>query len=169
MSGVSLGGLLAAAVVSAAVALGVEWLAKPRLEVRKERILRLWQAKDEVWRTLDRILFAAAIMKNTQSQPEDVKAADAEILRATADLEEKFREVMLFTSGRNIDLVSSLVGLIRGAWQSDRTCRQKSELLFACIPVVMDVLDGRAEKPLYWARWRYRARCAREARAFFHS
>ena len=37
MSGVSLGGLLAAAVVS--VALGVEWLAKPRLEVRKERIL----------------------------------------------------------------------------------------------------------------------------------
>jgi hypothetical protein len=40
MSGISLGGLLAAALVSATVALGVEWLAKPRLEARKERILR---------------------------------------------------------------------------------------------------------------------------------
>jgi len=42
--------------VSVLVALGVEWLAKPRLEVRKKRILRRWRAKDEVWRTLDRIL-----------------------------------------------------------------------------------------------------------------
>ena len=169
MRGVSLGGLLAAAVVSAAVALGVEWLAKPRLEVRKERILRRWHAKDEVWRTLDRILFAAAIMKNTRAQPEDVQAADAEILPAMADLEETFREVMLFTSGSNIDLVSSLVGMIRGVWQSDRTCRQKGELLFACIPVVMDVLGGPAQKPLYWLRWRHRARRTREARAFFDS
>ncbi len=39
MPGVNLGSLLAAAIVSAAVALGVEWLAKPRLEARKERIL----------------------------------------------------------------------------------------------------------------------------------
>jgi hypothetical protein len=32
MSGISLGSLLTAALVSAIVALGVEWLAKPRLE-----------------------------------------------------------------------------------------------------------------------------------------
>ncbi len=37
MSDAGLSGLLAAAVVSAAAAFGVEWLAKPRLEVRKER------------------------------------------------------------------------------------------------------------------------------------
>lgn len=169
MSGVSLGGLLAAAVVSAAVALGVEWLAKPRLEVRKERILRRWQAKDEVWRTLDRILFAAAIMKNTRSEPEDVQAADTEVLPATAHLEEVFREVMLFTRGRGLDLVASLVGMVRGAWQSDRTCREKGELLSTWIPVVMDVLGGPAQKPLYWLRWRYRARRAHQARAFFDS
>jgi hypothetical protein len=40
--------------VSALVAFTVEWLVKPRLEMRKERILRRWRAKDEVWRTLDR-------------------------------------------------------------------------------------------------------------------
>ncbi len=87
--------------MSAAVALGVEWLAKPRLEVRKERILRRWRVKDEVWRALDRILFAVAVMKNTRSQPEDVQAADAGILPAAADLEEAFREVMSFTSERS--------------------------------------------------------------------
>lgn len=163
MSGVSLSGLLAAALVSALVALGVEWLAKPRLEMRKERILRRWRARDEVWRTLDRILWAAAIMKNPGSQPEDVRAADAGIL--TADLEETFREAILFASRRNIDLVSSLVGMIRGAWKSDRTYRQKGELLFTCIPVVMDVLGGPAQKPWYRARWRYRAQRAREAQA----
>jgi len=168
-SGVSLGSLLAAAVVSAAVALGVEWLAKPRLEARKKRILRRWRAKDEVWRTLGPILFAAAIMKNIRSQPGDVQAADAGVLPATADLEEAFREVVLFSSKRNIDLLASYVGMVRGAWQSDRTYRQKGELLFTCTPMVMDVLGVPAQKPLYRARWRYRARRARQARAFFDS
>jgi len=122
-----------------------------------------------VWRTFDRILFAAAIMKNTRSQPEEVQAADAEVLPATAHLEDVFREVMLFTRGRDIDLVAGFVGMARGAWQSDRTCREKGELLFACIPVVMDVLGGPAKKPLYRLRWRYRARRVHEARAFFDS
>ena len=63
MPGIGLSSLLAAALVSALVTLGVEWLAKPRLEMRKERILRRWRAKDEVWRTLDRILYFAAIIR----------------------------------------------------------------------------------------------------------
>ncbi len=166
MSGVSLGGLLTAALVSATVALGVEWLAKPRLEMRKERILRRWRARDDVWRALDHILLAASTMKNTRSQPEDVQAADAGIIPATQELEEAFREVMLFTSGRDIDLIASYVGMVRGAMKSDRTCCQKGELLFACTPMIMDVLVGPAQKPLYRVRWRYRARRAQEAQAF---
>jgi hypothetical protein len=42
-----------------------------------------------------------------------------------ADPEETFREVMPLTSERDIDLVAWLVGMIRGAWESDRTCHQK--------------------------------------------
>ncbi len=68
MPGVNLGSLLAAAIVSAAVALGVEWLAKPRLEARKERILGRYRARDEVWRALDSILLAAATMKSAQTR-----------------------------------------------------------------------------------------------------
>jgi hypothetical protein len=165
MPGASLGGLLAAAAVSAAVAFGVEWLAKPRLEVRKERILRRWRARDEAWRTLNRILYLAAVMKSPQSQPGDVQAAEAAVLPAVAGLEEAFREVMPLTRERDIDLVAGLVGMIRGAWESDRTGRQKGELLFTCIPAILDVLGGPVQRPLYWARWRYRKRRAEQAEA----
>jgi hypothetical protein len=133
--------------------------------VRRERILRRWRAKDEVWRTLDRILYLAAVMKNPQSRPGDAQAAAAAVLPAVADLEETFREVMPLTSERDIDLVAWLVGMIRGAWESDRTCHQKGELLFAHIAVVLDVLGGPVQKPLYWARWRYRKRRAEQAEA----
>jgi hypothetical protein len=55
-----------------------------------------------VWRTLNRILYLAAVMKNTRSQPGDIHAADAEVLPAVAGREQAFREVMLSTSGRSI-------------------------------------------------------------------
>lgn len=55
--------LLAAAPVSIVGAFGVEWLAKLRLEARKERILRRYHARDEARRVLDSILFAGAALK----------------------------------------------------------------------------------------------------------
>lgn len=66
--------LFAAALVSAVVALGVEWVAKPGLEARKERILRRYQARDEVWRVLNSILYAAATMKSAKTLPPDIEA-----------------------------------------------------------------------------------------------
>jgi hypothetical protein len=107
MSGVSLGGLLAAALVSATVALGVEWLAKPRLEARKERILRHYQARDDVWRALDDILFAAACMKSIQARSHDVQAAAERIVPAARSLEEAFRGVMPSTAAGHIGLLAS--------------------------------------------------------------
>jgi hypothetical protein len=157
--------LLAAALVSAAVALGVEWLAKPRLEARKEMILGRYRARAGVWRALDRILFAAAVMKSPRAQPEDARAAAAEVIPALQALEEAFREVMPFTRERNRDLVASWVGMARGTMASDRTWREKGELLATYTPMVMDVLGGPGQGFLYWAKWRYRARRAREAQA----
>jgi hypothetical protein len=165
MSGVSLGGLLFAALVSATVALGVEWLAKPRLEARKERILRRYRAKDDVWGALDDILLAAAWMKNTQAQADDIQAAAGRIVPAAQALEEAFREVMPFTGADNIGLMASYVGMVRGTMKSDRTWHQKGTLLFDYTPMIMDVLGGPGQGRLYWARRRYRARRAQEAQA----
>jgi hypothetical protein len=164
--GVSLGSLLAAALVSAAVALGVEWLAKPRLEARKERILRRYQARDDVWRALDDILFAAAYMKNIQARPDDVQAAAERIVPAVRSLEEAFREVMPFTAAGHIALLASYVGMVRATMMSDRTSHEKGRLLFDCTPMIMDVLGGPGQGRLYWARRRYRVRRAGEARVF---
>lgn len=165
MSGVSLGGLLAAALVSALVALAVEWVAKPRLGARKEMILGRYRARADVWRALNRLLFAGKVMQSPRSQPEEAQAAANEVISALQALEEAFREVMPFTRGRNIDLVALYVGMVRGTMQSDRAWSQKGELLATCTPVVMDVLGGPGQGMLYWARWRYRARRAREAEA----
>jgi hypothetical protein len=161
--------LLAAALVSAVVALGVEWLAKPGLEVRKERILRRSRARDEVWRALSSILYAAATMKSAQTPTADIEAAGEGIVPATLALEESFRGVMLFIGGRAIDLASHYVGMVRGVMASDRTWREKGEMLFAGTALIMDVLAGPGQVPRYWvyrARWRYRRRRAGEAEAF---
>ena len=139
MSGISVGGLLAAALVSATVTLGLDWLARPGLEARKERILARSRARAEVWRALDSILFAAGWLKSTRSQPGDIQSATAGIIPALQALEEAFREVMPFTSARNIDLVASYVGMVRGSMQSDWTWRQKGVLLYTATPMIMDV------------------------------
>lgn len=118
--------LFAAALVSAVVALGVEWLA-------------------------------------------DIEAAGAEILPAAQALDESFREVMLFTSGRAIDLTAGYMGMVRGAMASNRTWREKGEMLFDGTARIMDVLAGPGQVPRYWvyrARWRYRRRRVQEAEAF---
>jgi hypothetical protein len=155
--------------VSATVALGVEWLAKPRLEARKERILRRYRAREDVWRALDSILFAAATMKNTGSQQDQIQAAVAGIAPAMLALEEAFREVMPFTRMRDVGLMASYVGMVRGTMQSDRSEPQKGALLFGYTPMIMDVLGGPGQGPLYWARRRYRARRAQEAQALMDS
>ena len=161
--------LLAAALVSAVVALGVEWIVKPGLEARKERILGRSRARDEVWRALNSILYAAAMMKSAQTPAADLEAAGAGIIPATLALEESFHEVMLFAGGRAIDLTSHYVGMIRGVMASSRAWREKGEMLFDGTTLIMDVLVGPGQVPrywVYWARWRYRRRRAREAEAF---
>ena len=168
MSGVSLGSLFVAAIVSAAVALGVEWLAKPRLEARKERILRRYQARDDVCHALYDILFDAGYMKSAQARAEETEAAAERIVLAAQALEEAFRAVMPFTTVGRIDLMASYAGMVRGTMMSDLPWHQKGELLSNCTPMIMDVLGGPGQGRLYWARRRHRAQRALEAQMFMN-
>lgn len=59
-------------------------------------------------------------VKNAQSQPDDIRAAAAGIAPAVRALEEAFREVMPFTRKRDIGLMASYVGMVRGIMQSDQ-------------------------------------------------
>jgi hypothetical protein len=177
MTDMNVANLLVAALVSAVVALGIEWLAKPRLEARKERVLRRSRASDDVRRHLDAILFSAMMLARIQipanlsqdqhrSRRQDVQAAADGIVPATRLLEEAFREVMIFTRDRDVDLLASYVGFVRGVMGSDRPWQEQGELLATGTPMIMNVLGGPGQGPFYWIRWRYRARQTDEAKAF---
>lgn len=169
MHDVSIAALAAAALVSAVVALGVEWLAKPRLEARKERILQRCHARDEVWRALNKILYAAAQMKTDVRAAAGGEAAAAKILPQVRALEEAFHEVMLFEGNRATELTARYVGMVQGVMTSDRTPGERGQELYVATQMTMNVLVRPGQIPLYWVyrlRWRYRRQRVREAEAY---
>src|SRR6266498_675281 len=171
MTGVNVAAILVAALVSAVVAPGLEWAAKPRLEARKERILRRYRATDDVWRRLNDILFMGRMLKTAGPSDlgEDIRAAADGIVPATQALEEAFREVMPITRPEITGVLGSYVGFVRGVMASDRTWQEKGDLLFTWTPKIMDVLGGPGQRPLYRFRCRYRARQLCDLKAFLES
>lgn len=166
-----LANLLAAALVSAFVAFGVEWLAKPRLEARKERVLRRFRAGDELRRLLYEIMFDATKLKQQTSASsangDDVQHVSDAITAATRSLENVFcSELMPFTGEKPTDLLAGYVGFVCGIMESARAPRDKGEQIVPRTAMLLDVLGGPGQGALYWARWRYRARQAAELKAF---
>jgi hypothetical protein len=163
--------LLVAALVSAVVALGVEWLAKPRLEARKERLLRRYRARDEVRRLLGDVLFNATKLK-IQSPPvnahgDEVGRASSEIATAISSFEDTFRaELMPSTRDEIIGVLASYVGFVRGVLGSDRADADKGAQIATHTSAAIDILGGPGQGWLYWARWRYRARQLRALKTF---
>lgn len=156
--------LLDAALVSAVVAFRGEWLAKPRLEARKERILRRYRARDELRRLLDGILFDATKLRRqtlaTNADNGEVRQAADAIVVAAQSLEEVFRsELMLLTSERRTGLLASYVGFVRGVTASAGTAREKGEQVVTGTSMLIDVVGGPFQGPLCPVRWRY---CARQ-------
>lgn len=163
--------LLDAALVSAVVALGVEWLAKPRLEVRKERILRRYHARDELRRLLDGILFDATKLKRqnpaTDAGGEQVRQAADAIVTTIQSLEEVFRtELMPFADEQRTGLLADYVGFVRDVMTSTRTARERGELIVTGTTMLIDIVGGPYQGPLYPMRRRYRARRTAELTAF---
>lgn len=155
--------LLDAALVSAVVALGVEWLAKPRLEARKERILRRYHARDEVRRLLDGILFDATKLKRrtpaADADSDDARQAVDAIVTATQSLEQVFRtELMPFTGEQSTSLLAGYVGFVRGVMASTGSALEKGEQIVTGTTMIIDVVGGPYQGPLYPVRRRHRAR-----------
>jgi hypothetical protein len=78
--------VLIAALTSAVVALGIEWLAKPRLDARKERILSARRARDAFGSRLLQIEVLAALWKDLPPVPAPAASqAERQRLRAERD------------------------------------------------------------------------------------
>jgi hypothetical protein len=115
--------VLIAALTSAAVALAIEWAAKPRLEARKDRILKQSRAKLEIELQLGMIVSMAAsldtdistldssdrriMLTALEERRTDVISASKAVVRALA-------VVALRTDSRTSGVIARTVGMTQG-------------------------------------------------------
>jgi hypothetical protein len=142
--------ILVSALTSAVVALGIEWLAKPRLEARKERLLSARRARFTFESRLLRIEVIAAMWKDLppnpapRASPGERERLRAELSRGMAEVDGITRELVdevgsyaLTYVGWNVPggvgpvptLITRYVTLARGLVISDRTSNEKLRLL----------------------------------------
>lgn len=139
-----MGSLFSTVLTSAFVALAVEWLAKPRLEARKERLLALYRARRAFEKNLLIILGNAAklatgaangIPRGTDEELRRAIRAEADraasqIDAATKDMSDNVMDyVLTYSTDRIRNLIIRYVFTTRGISISSRTRVEKAEML----------------------------------------
>jgi hypothetical protein len=171
---VNLSNVLVSALTSGFVALGVEWLAKPRLEARKERILRRHRAVGEIQRCLSSILVSAAKLQGSR-MPKDLRGENRaawlkefreaeELVQASAkNLEDSLLDAALTLPSRIVRVLSVYRGFVTGVAISDKTMEEKGRLLNEHTAPILDALGGPSQTALYKVRVIHRGRRLRDA------
>jgi hypothetical protein len=136
--------VLVSALTSAVVALGIEWLAKPRLEARKERLLRLHRARQTFEANVVTVLANSAKVSAASEQPlpddlSDVvrRAIRDEISRVIQQIDDATREMSdklvdyepSYPTPRARSLIVQYVATTRGIQLSDKAPGEKAEIL----------------------------------------
>jgi hypothetical protein len=156
--------VLVSALTSGVVALGIEWLAKPRLEARKERLLQVHRARQTFQANVVRLLAdsvrvstAAALPLPRDLKAEVRRAARGEVSRAAQRIDDATKEMadkledyaLSYGTARARDLVVGYVAVARGVQLSDRTQVEKAEILREISAPLNTLLFG---------GWRFRSR-----------
>lgn len=149
--------VLVAALVSAFVALAVEWIAKPSLEARKERILLAERRRREALRACRALLVRFPMMADPRPELSPFAAeARAEALALTKELHDTLIDVALDMPREGADfgmwLVGFLAGLLRSANDGATVREAASE------PVL--ILAAILERMPPWSRGRAAAAAA---------
>lgn len=157
--------VLVSALTSGVVALGIEWLAKPRLEARKERILQLHRARWTFEADVLAVLANSAKLSEAVAQrlPRDLKeevrrAIRDEIGRAVQQLDNATREMsdtladygFTYPTAQVQGRIVQYVSTARGIQISDRTLAEKAEIL--------KEITAPLHTWLFGPRWRFRSR-----------
>lgn len=137
--------VLISALTSSLVALGIEWFAKPRLEARKERLLRLHHARQTFEANVLTVLANSAKVSAAAGQrlPYDPKkegtrrAFREEIARAVQQIDHATIEMsdnlaaygLNYPTARIQNLIVRYVATARGTQLSSRTQVEKAEAL----------------------------------------
>lgn len=132
--------VLIAAGTSAAVALAVEWAAKPRLEARKERILDEHRSRREVVRHVRRIVQICSMLRHDITADGDeaskvqgfLNARRAELVRIGEDMEVKALAYFLKSpNARARSVLGGLIGLTQGVALSSKPTKEVARQLLA--------------------------------------
>lgn len=170
--------ILVSVITSSVVALGIEWLAKPRLEARKEKILERYRALVQVGRLLASIMTMASKLSNSsfpsglnelsrRALREEYERTNENIVSAIRSLEEATLAVALFMNGRIHAVLISYVGYSLGVALSDATWMDKGTKLVECTYPLLNVLGHPNQGWLYKLRLFHRGNALREAEAQF--
>jgi hypothetical protein len=104
--------LLVSALISAGtsgtVALGIEWLAKPRLEARKDRILARRHAESEIQRQLMRIRESSARLADYPSTKGANSSQQAQVRKIYDEFSERIRKAITALDEAMTDIVPDL-------------------------------------------------------------
>ncbi|WP_326955124.1 hypothetical protein [Amycolatopsis sp. NBC_01286] len=160
--------ILVSALTSGVVALGIEWLFKPRLEARKERLLELHRKRRAFEAQMASVLvntakWAGLGMPDSMSETvaarlaDDKETAGRQIEEAAAAMNNELYDVAAAYPTRRIrDIIIRYIFAMWLVQQSDRTQEVKWEIFADLTQAAHTWLFSRA--------WRVRSR----ARAMFH-
>jgi hypothetical protein len=160
--------ILTAALTSGVVTLGIEWLFKPRLEARKERLLELHRKRHTFEAQMATILiniakWSALELPDGLSETvsarlaEDKDAAEQKIESVAAAMNDEIFDVTFAYATKRIrDLIIRYIFAVRLVQQSDRTQEEKWAIL-------LDLTQA-AHTWLFSRLWRARSR----GKAMFH-
>jgi len=159
--------ILTSALVSGAVALGIEWVVKPRLESRKERIIGYWRKRH----TFDSYLLKMLVISGRWSEfkeqtevPDDFRRKlSGEMDRDFGQIDDMTRElfddigsyaltyvgVKLPYINRSIpDMIADYIYIVRGIVISDRAQRAKAQMIRELTEPAFNFLFGSRKHPV---------------------
>ncbi|MET9339257.1 hypothetical protein [Nonomuraea sp. NPDC003804] len=152
--------VLTSAVVSAFVALAIEWAAKPRLEARKERILAVQRARFAAIDACREILMrlGGITTRNPFARSPEREKFIAEMTRMRSEIVDLSRTLQdhlvvsgIHQSALGRELYGRLVGRVRGAAISEKTNDQVVEELTGPVLLLAHLLETQRGKPI--GRW----------------
>ncbi|KAA9164966.1 hypothetical protein FPZ12_006865 [Amycolatopsis acidicola] len=154
--------VLVSALTSGAVALGIEWLAKPRLEARKDRLLDLHRKRRSFGNQMTTIMLNAAKWDDLDlgvDMPESARKrlreerreADGRIEDAIRKMNAETVDVVFSYAGKRIkETIIGYIFLMQMLMISDRTQAEKRKILLE--------VTGAAHTWLFSRVWHYKAR-----------
>jgi hypothetical protein len=159
--------ILTSALVSGVVALGIEWVVKPRLEARKERIIGYWRKRH----TFDSYLLKMLVISGRWSElkePAEVsddfrRKLSGEMDRDFGQIDDMTRELFddigsyaLTYVGMKLpyikrsipDMIADYIYIVRGIAISDRAQHTKAEIIRELTEPTFNYLFGNRKHPV---------------------